>query len=35
MYEYKFVSYITLRNGRKLFARHYGKKAFCIKVKIK
>jgi hypothetical protein len=31
----KFVSSITLRNGRKLYAKHFGKKAFPIFVKVK
>lgn len=27
-----FVAYITLKNGRRIYARHYGKKAFCFLV---
>jgi hypothetical protein len=30
----RFVAYITLRNGKRLYARHFGKKAFPIIVKI-
>ena len=25
-----FVAYITLKNGRRIYARQYGKKAFCL-----
>jgi hypothetical protein len=28
-----FVAYITLKNGRRLYARNYGRKAFAIWVK--
>ncbi len=31
----KFVASITLRNGRKIYAKHYGKRAFPIFVKAK
>lgn len=24
-----FAAYITLKNGRRIYARQYGKKAFC------
>ena len=24
-----YVAYITLKNGRRIYARQYGKKAFC------
>ncbi len=27
---YKFVAYITTRSGRRIYARDYGLKAFCI-----
>lgn len=27
-----FVAYITLKNGRRIYARQYGKKAFCFLV---
>lgn len=27
-----FVAYITLKNGRRIYAKEYGKKAFCIYV---
>ena len=27
-----YVSYITLKNGRRIYARQYGKKAFCFLV---
>lgn len=30
---YVYVAYITLRNGKRLYASHYGKKAFRIRVK--
>lgn len=33
--EYVYVSSITLRNGKRIFASSYGKKAFRIKVKPK
>lgn len=29
--EYVYSAYITLRNGRRLYAAHYGLKAFCFK----
>lgn len=32
---YIYVAFITLKNGKKLYARSYGKKAFRIKVKSK
>lgn len=34
-YEYIFVAKITLRNGKVLYAKNCGKRAFRIKVKIK
>lgn len=34
-YEVRFVAYITLKNGRKLYASHYGKRAFPILVQVK
>lgn len=27
--EFVFTPYITLKNGRRIYARHYGKKVFC------
>lgn len=27
-----YVAYITLKNGRRIYARQYGKKAFCFLV---
>ena len=27
--------FITLKNGRRIFAAHYGKQAFCFRVKSK
>lgn len=27
-----YVSYITLKNGRRIYAHQYGKKAFCFLV---
>ncbi|MFA5518863.1 MAG: hypothetical protein WDA74_06350 [Spirochaetota bacterium] len=30
-----YSAYITLRNGRRLYARHYGKKAFRFEVEEK
>lgn len=32
-YKYIFVAFITLKNGRRIYASQYGKKAFRIKVK--
>lgn len=32
-YTYIFVAYITLKNGKRLYARNYGKRAFRIRVK--
>lgn len=32
--EYIYTSYITLRNGHRLYAKAYGLKAFCIPVRI-
>ncbi len=29
-----FRSYITLKNGRRLYARHYGLKAFPIRIPV-
>lgn len=34
-YEVRFVASITLKNGKKLFAKTYGKKAFPIMVRVK
>lgn len=34
-YEIIFVAYITLKNGKRLYARDVGKRAFPIKVKKK
>jgi len=31
--QYIYCASIRLRNGKRIFARHYGKKAFRIKVK--
>lgn len=28
----KFVTWITLRDGTRIYARDYGKRAFCIEV---
>lgn len=28
-YDLVFTPYITLKNGRRIYARQYGKKAFC------
>ena len=33
--KYIFVAHITLRNGRRIYAKHYGLKAFRIPVKRK
>ena len=30
-YDLVFSPYITLKNGRRIYARQYGKKAFCFK----
>jgi len=32
-YEIIFVAFITLKNGKRLYARNYGKTAFPIKVR--
>lgn len=32
-FEYVYTAYITLRNGKRLFAANYGKKAFRLKVR--
>ncbi len=32
-YHYIYVAFITLRNGKRLYARNYGKRAFRILVK--
>lgn len=32
-YTYIYVAYITLKNGKRLYARNYGKRAFRIRVK--
>ena len=29
---FTFTAYITLKDGRKIYARQFGKKAFCIPV---
>ncbi|MEA4999867.1 MAG: hypothetical protein VB087_10815 [Candidatus Limiplasma sp.] len=29
-YACDFVAYITLQNGKRIYAKDYGKKAFCI-----
>lgn len=34
-YEVKFVAYITLKNGNRLYAKQVGKKAFPIVVQVK
>lgn len=34
-YEERFVSFVTLKNGRRLYASRYGKKAFRIIVRVK
>lgn len=34
-YEVRFVASITLKNGRKLYAKQFGKKAFPIVVQVK
>lgn len=34
-HEVIFVSYITLKNGKRLYAKSIGKKAFPIRVKTK
>ncbi len=34
-YEEVFTAYITLKNGKRLYASSYGLKAFCIRVKRK
>lgn len=32
---YIFTAFITLKNGKRIYAQQYGKKAFCIPVKRK
>ncbi len=32
---YIFTAFITLKNGRRIYASQYGKKAFCIPVRRK
>ena len=32
-YDLVFSPYITLKNGRRIYARQYGKKAFCFRRK--
>lgn len=32
-YHFIFVAFITLPNGKRLYAKNYGKRAFCILVK--
>jgi len=34
-FEVIFVASITLRNGKRIYAAHYGKKAFAIRVRKK
>ena len=34
-YEVIFVKYITLRNGKRIYAAHYGLNAFRIRIKRK
>jgi hypothetical protein len=34
-YEVRFVAFITLKNGKRLYAREVGKKAFPIVVQVK
>ena len=31
--EYIYTAYITLRNGKRIYASQYGIKAFCIPIK--
>ena len=31
--EYIYTAYITLKNGKRIYARQYGLKAFCIPVR--
>ena len=31
--EYIYTAFITLKNGKRIYASHYGLKAFCIPVK--
>lgn len=33
--EYIYTAYITLKNGKRIYASQYGLKAFCIPVKSK
>lgn len=33
--EYIYRAFITLKNGKRIYARQYGKKAFCFPVKRK
>lgn len=33
--EYIYTAFITLKNGKRIYARQYGLKAFCIPVKIR
>lgn len=33
--KYIFTAYITLKNGRRIYAWQYGLKAFCIAIKSK
>ena len=34
-YVVRYVAYITQKNGRRIYARHYGKRAFRIVVQAK
>jgi hypothetical protein len=34
-YETVFTAYVTLKNGKRIYAASYGKKAFCLKVRRK
>lgn len=31
-YDIKYTAYITLKDGRRIYARDYGLKCFCIRV---
>lgn len=33
--EYIYTAFITLKNGKRIYARQYGLKAFCIPVRSK
>lgn len=34
-FEFVYVAFITLRNGKRLYARQYGRRAFRLKVRKK